>query len=1225
MRSAVNSLVETLEGRVLLSVSTAINHSTGFATATDMQLNGTSTIPGANGTSLQLLDYGGSEAASAFDTTVQGIDTFDTKFNFDFSGMNPDADGFTFTLQNSPAGATAIGAGGGGIGYVGIPNSIAVKFDMWDSNNAAALGGPKPSNNTYTASGVYLNGDPLTDDPRQAISTTPAPLETSVDFSRNPDLTTTGIDFHANPNTDQYTVELKYDGTTLSETLTDVTLAKSATQTYTINLPQVLGAHTAFAGFTAGDGGAFSETQIDTWTYAGTASTQLPTPVLTGKQGVGSEALLSWTQALGAGGTKPVSYVVDSSTDGGATFTQLTTLPGTATSYDATGLDPTKTYQFKIQAKGDTVNSLDSNFSNVVTVNAAGAAPLLGGFAALPGQADLTYSDVGTTQVGYQLVASTDGGATFSNFATFNPGTSHYLFTGLDPTKTYQFKLEALGNGTTTTNTPFSNVISINEAGPTSPSVADFSGGFTNSGQIRLNGVATLTGPSGTPANALELTHGVNGGEAGSGFDIAPVGVDTFDTTYQFTYGTAHAPNADGFVFTLQNAPAGAAALGGSGGSMGYDGIQNSFGVYVNLYNNVDQTGSAQDGTRNAPIDVTVDPVSGNPTGIDFHAHPGDTYQMHLTYDGTTVTETLTDQTLLAAGMPGTFTTTYSVDIPTAVGAHTAFAGFTGADGGALSQQDVLNWKYTGTFPPVTLPAPVAVATSCAVGTVDVGWTDVLPSSGFQVLESTDGGTTYSQVGSNLPAVQNQLEIPNLDPTKMYTFEVVALPIGNVPKLTSNAVTAQPLAAAPAPVNYGSGFTTTDGTTISGLMLNGSAAPTGTGTPGNALQITSNAAGLAGSAFTTVAQPTSGFDTGFDFTYPIGSAPPADGFAFVLQNSPSGPSALGPTGGGLGYGPVGNASLNAGGIPNSVAIKFDLYQNDNEGTNSTGLFTNGDAPSTAVLASGPEASVDMTPSGVVLGTTDTYHAQLTYDGTTLHEVVTDKTTGKTFTHDYTINLSQYLKGDCAYVGFTGGTGGLTAEQDILNWTYTPVAVSNAAHLVSTGFGNGTTLSGTQRSEVRDISLKFDHAVTLGAGAITLVSYAGNDTTGAQTDASAALGTPTTTDGGLTWTIPVLANTAFSDATGSLKDGIYTVTVNPAKVTGGTLSGTNLSTTFHRLYGDIDGNKTVNSADYFKFKAAFGSTTGQANFNADFDFDGNGKINSSDYFKFKTNFGRKFTY
>jgi hypothetical protein len=921
--------------------------------------------------------------------------------------------------------------------------------------------------------------------------------------------------------------------------------------------------------------------------------------------------------------SSPNGYEIDISSDGGTTFTKLTNVAGNVSNYNATGLDPTKTYEFRIKALGDGTTTQDSPFSNVVSVSVAGAAPVLSGFSSLPGQADLGFTDAATDASGYQLVASTDGGSNFSNLATFAPGASHYLFTGLDPTKTYLFKLDALGNGTSTVATPFSNIVTINEAGPALSPTLDFSGGFAGSAsQLKFNGVATITRSAATPPNALELTHGLVGGEAASAFSTSLVGVDTFNTTFQFTFGNVHNADADGFVFTLQGN--GANALGAGGGGKGYAGIPNSFGVYFNLYSNVDQTGTAQAGVLGTPLDLTVDPNTGGATGIDFHANKGDTFQAVLSYDGSTLTETVTDQTLIAAGMPGTFMTTYAVDIPTLLGNHAAYAGFTGGDGGALSQQDILNWKYTGSGA-LALPAPVAVAISGSPGTVDVGWTDALPASGFQVDESTDGGTTFTPVATNLPAAQNHYEVTGLDPTKVYSFQVVALPIGNVPKLISNPVMAQPVSATPPPVDYSGGFPTTDGTTIDGLMLNGGAAPTGdTGTPANALQITSNDGNEGRSAFTTAAQSISGFDTGFDFTFPATSAPPADGFAFVLQNSPAGPSAVGVLGGGLGYGPVGNVNLNAGGIPNSVAIKFDFYQNDLEGTDSTGLFVNGDSPSTPIRSDGPEASVDLTSSGIFLATTDTYHADLSYNGSTLHETLTDKTTGKTFTHDYPINLSQYIKGNFAYVGFTGGTGGLSAEQDILNWTYTPVA-STAANLLSTGFGDGSTTSGTQRSEVRDIKLTFDHAITLGAGALTLTSYTGNDTTGTFADGSAALGVSTTTDGGLTWNIPILANTAFSDATGSLKDGIYTVTVNPAKVTGGTLSGTNLSTTFHRLYGDIDGNKTVNSADYFKFKAAFGSTTGQPAFNADFDIDGNGKINSSDYFKFKANFGRKFTY
>ena len=64
------------------------------------------------------------------------------------------------------------------------------------------------------------------------------------------------------------------------------------------------------------------------------------------------------------------------------------------------------------------------------------------------------------------------------------------------------------------------------------------------------------------------------------------------------------------------------------------------------------------------------------------------------------------------------------------------------------------------------------------------------------------------------------------------------------------------------------------------------------------------------------------------FTFQL-SNPAADGITFTIQNN--GPTALGGDGGALGY----------AGIPNSVAIKFDLYNNAGEGPNSTGLYING--------------------------------------------------------------------------------------------------------------------------------------------------------------------------------------------------------------------------------------------------------------------------------------------
>jgi hypothetical protein len=64
--------------------------------------------------------------------------------------------------------------------------------------------------------------------------------------------------------------------------------------------------------------------------------------------------------------------------------------------------------------------------------------------------------------------------------------------------------------------------------------------------------------------------------------------------------------------------------------------------------------------------------------------------------------------------------------------------------------------------------------------------------------------------------------------------------------------------------------------------------------------------------------------------------------------------------------------------------------------------------------------------------------QMTYNGTTLTMTITDTTTpANTFTTSWTINIPATVGGNTAYVGFTGATGGSTAIQDIITWTYTP--------------------------------------------------------------------------------------------------------------------------------------------------------------------------------------------
>jgi len=156
------------------------------------------------------------------------------------------------------------------------------------------------------------------------------------------------------------------------------------------------------------------------------------------------------------------------------------------------------------------------------------------------------------------------------------------------------------------------------------------------------------------------------------------------------------------------------------------------------------------------------------------------------------------------------------------------------------------------------------------------------------------------------------------------------------------------------------------------------------------------------------------FTTDFNFQLPTSSA---DGFTFAIQNAAKGMNAIGGNGSYLGY----------GGIGTSVAVKFDLYSNSGEGADSTGVYTNGAVPTLP--------SVDMTGSGLDLHSGNIMKAHITYDGSTLTVTITDTVTNETFTTSAAVNIPSIVGDSTAYVGFTGGTGGLTATQNILAWTY----------------------------------------------------------------------------------------------------------------------------------------------------------------------------------------------
>src|ERR1700730_10244610 len=278
-----------------------------------------------------------------------------------------------------------------------------------------------------------------------------------------------------------------------------------------------------------------------------------------------------------------------------------------------------------------------------------------------------------------------------------------------------------------------------------------------------------------------------------------------------------------------------------------------------------------------------------------------------------------------------------------------------------------------------------------------------------QIYYTTDGTTPSPGVGT----------------TKLYSG---ALSIGATTTMnaiaTASGLSNSPMASSTYTINLGGtgiNFSSGFSASASSMTFNGS-----TGLNDTRLQLTSGLTNQAGSAFYNTPLNIQSFTT--DFAMQL-SNPAADGITFTIQGS--GLTALGPSGGGLGYGPEAATNPNPSSntpIAKSVAVKFDFFSNRGEGTDSTGLYVNGASPTIP--------AVDMTASGVNLLSGDTMNVHLAYDGTTLGLTVTDAVVNKTFTTSWPVNSPNIVGGNTAYVGFTGGTGGLTSSQKIETWTFT---------------------------------------------------------------------------------------------------------------------------------------------------------------------------------------------
>src|SRR5207237_914862 len=101
------------------AVAQTINYSGGFTT-TGLTVNGSATVTGGN---LQLTSGATNQTGSAFYTTQQNIQTFNTTFSYTLAGTQGNTgEGVAFVVQKSAA--TALGTGGTSLGYGGLTPSF---------------------------------------------------------------------------------------------------------------------------------------------------------------------------------------------------------------------------------------------------------------------------------------------------------------------------------------------------------------------------------------------------------------------------------------------------------------------------------------------------------------------------------------------------------------------------------------------------------------------------------------------------------------------------------------------------------------------------------------------------------------------------------------------------------------------------------------------------------------------------------------------------------------------------------------------------------------------------------------------------------------------------------------------------------------------------------------------------------------------------------------------
>ena len=248
---------------------------------------------------------------------------------------------------------------------------------------------------------------------------------------------------------------------------------------------------------------------------------------------------LSWTAPASTGGSAITGYKIESSSDGGSSWSDLVADTGNAnTTYQHTGLTASSTRHYRVSAINANGAGTASNVDSATTGTTAPGAPTgLTATASGSTQINLSWSAPGSTGgsaiTGYRIEVSSDGGSSWSDqVANTSNTTTTYAHTGLAAGTTRHYRVSAINaNGAGTA----SNVDSATTATTVPGAPTGLTG--TASGTTRIN--LSWTAPASTGGSAItgyKIEVSSNGGSSWTNL-VADTG--NANTTYAHTGLTA--------------------------------------------------------------------------------------------------------------------------------------------------------------------------------------------------------------------------------------------------------------------------------------------------------------------------------------------------------------------------------------------------------------------------------------------------------------------------------------------------------------------------------------------------------------------------------------------------------------------------------------------------------------------------------------------------------------